>query len=947
MLNDQFKESKLESFKDDNFEKELLQRLEQQTLKSYILQQLQETDDLCGTINDILSDIGAFVDASSIAIFEDTPDFMCVNNTFEWCNEGVASLKSQFQNIAYEDFPVSKKHLDRHKTICANSFEELPPEIQNVFPNYSKAAILFIGLDCNREEIGFININRYTGQKWTEDEVSFLRRVSKIVATALFRNNLEKELSDYKNNLEYIVRNRTEEIETLNEELQVNNEELYELSERLTEEIKHKDEFQKQVEESETKLRGFIEQIDEGIGIISKEGIILHWNRCLEEILQIPAAKTIGHSFNKIKPLLYTLRNHEDRDFINDFIYTGVTEARSEDVTLKMSDNSVKHCTVRIFPVNVGETFITGVSVIDITEKRNHEIELEQYRFHLEDEIKSRSRQLFDSETKFRTIVQQLSDLIIIVDIEGIIRYASPACHRIIGYKAEELLNTNVLGYVYPEDIPYTLEELEKTIVEETPEDELPSLVSFRLISTSGKLVTLEGVGRNELRNESINGMILTFRDISAQKAAEEKIKDNMQRMELMSNILQEFHYTKDLDASLNNVVTRISEFVPVCNITLNCWEPSNINNFKTFRWSDKDFPKTFMDSIYSIPSDLYVKWCNYVLSENKLYYDYNSIPKYIKPYFTQEIANQLFIFPFVQDSGVSGMLILTQCYLTKQVLEWNHEDMSYMQSIARVIANALEKDLTQKNLVEAKERAEEADNLKSAFLANMSHEIRTPMNGILGFASLMQVEKEISPTIAQYARIINDNSLVLLQLLNDIIDISKLESKQLKISFSENNINLILSELLTLFKQLLNEKRKNDVTIIFDENSPDVTVMIDAVRLQQVITNLITNAIKFTEKGTIKFGFREEAEDTFLFYVKDTGIGIPSKYHKVIFERFRQVEVQRPQNIGGTGLGLAISKNLVEIMGGKIWVESEPEAGSTFYFTIKAKKKKTNKIKE
>ena len=940
MLNNSFsEESKMEDFKDDNFEKELLQRLEQQTFKSYILQQLQETDKLGNTITDILSDIGAFVDASSIAIFENSTDFMYVNNTFDWCNEGVVSMKSQFQDIAYEDFPVSKKHLDRYKTICANSFEELPAEIRNIFPNHSNAATLFIGLDCNHQEIGFININRYTGQKWTEDEVSFLRRVSKIVATALFRNKLERELDDYKNNLEFIIRDRTDEIETLNEELRVNNEELYELNENLAQEILRKDEFQKQVEESEAKLKGFIEQIDEGIGILSKDGTVLHWNRCLEETLQIPAAQTIGRSFIEIKSLLYAMMSLEDKKFIKDIIHTGITETRVEDIALKMPDNTVKHCLIRVFPVHVSETFITGISVIDITEKRNREIELEQYRFHLEDEIKSRSRQLYDSETKFRTIVHQLSDLILIVNTEGVILYVSPACNRILGYTERKLLNTNVFEYVYPEDIPYTLEEIGKTRLEYVPEDELPSLVCFRILNSKGGLVTLEGIGRNELENESIKGIILTFRDVSAQKAAEEKIKDNMQRMGLMSNILQELHYSKDLDMSLNKIVTWISGFVPVCNVTLSCWEHSNANNFKSFRWSDKGFPESFMDSIYSIPPGLYVKWCNYLSNKNKLYYDYNSIPEYIKPYFSKEIANQLFLFP-LHGSGISGMLILTRCHIKTQMLEWSNDDMSYMQSIARVIANELEKDLTKKNLVEAKERAEEADNLKSAFLANMSHEIRTPMNGILGFASLMRIEAETSPVMSQYAQIINDNSLMLLQLLDDIIDISKLESKQLKISFSENNVKLTLSDLLKLFNQLLIERGKNEVSIIFDENSPDVTTMIDAVRLQQVITNLMSNAIKFTEKGTIKFGFRQESENSFLFYVKDTGIGIPSKYHKIIFERFRQVEEQKPHNIGGTGLGLAISKNLVEMMGGEIWVESEPEAGSTFYFTIKTKSK-------
>ena len=244
--------------------------------------------------------------------------------------------------------------------------------------------------------------------------------------------------------------------------------------------------------------------------------------------------------------------------------------------------------------------------------------------------------------------------------------------------------------------------------------------------------------------------------------------------------------------------------------------------------------------------------------------------------------------------------------------------------------------------LIRAKEKAEEADKLKSTFLANMSHEIRTPMNGILGFASLIQVEvdEKISPRTALYAQIINNSCRLLLQLLDDIIDISKLESNQMKIFLTNSNISKLLSDLLPLFKQLLQEKEKDDkVEIIFENANLHETVLVDAFRLQQVITNLISNAIKFTDKGSIIFGFKRVDDDFLMFYVKDTGEGIKKKYHKTIFERFRQVEEEQKRNTSGTGLGLAISKNIVELMGGKIWVESKPGQGSTFYFTIKAQK--------
>ena len=290
------------------------------------------------------------------------------------------------------------------------------------------------------------------------------------------------------------------------------------------------------------------------------------------------------------------------------------------------------------------------------------------------------------------------------------------------------------------------------------------------------------------------------------------------------------------------------------------------------------------------------------------------------------------------------------ECYfITKQGKNlWIHirAVMRLMNDSSRIFEGFM-LDITVRKQIEieiihAKEKSEEADFLKSAFLANMSHEIRTPMNGILGFSSLILVETDenVSPQVMQYANIINDNSLMLLQLLDDIIDISKLESNQMKLLMTECNIDKILLDIYSVCNQMLIEKRKGDkVDLILDKSMFFENVVADSERIKQIMTNLISNAIKFTKLGSITFGYKRQDDDYLMFYVKDTGIGMEKKYSKVIFERFRQIDEDKKMNIGGTGLGLSISKNLVDIMGGKIWVESEPEVGSTFYFTIKAKR--------
>lgn len=231
-----------------------------------------------------------------------------------------------------------------------------------------------------------------------------------------------------------------------------------------------------------------------------------------------------------------------------------------------------------------------------------------------------------------------------------------------------------------------------------------------------------------------------------------------------------------------------------------------------------------------------------------------------------------------------------------------------------------------------AKTRAEESDKLKSAFLANMSHEIRTPMNGILGFAELLQTPDLHYEEMLSYIDIINSCSKQLLALINDIIDISKIEAGQLTISSGKVGLLSILSDVYNLTINSVPEK------VIL--SSPDLSAKIDLnmiadeVRLKQVLLNLINNAIKFTSKGNITFGYNRN--DNYVeFYVSDTGVGIAPEFQKLIFERFRQVNNAVAREKGGTGLGLTISKALVEQMGGEIWVESTWGEGSTFRFIL------------
>ena len=250
----------------------------------------------------------------------------------------------------------------------------------------------------------------------------------------------------------------------------------------------------------------------------------------------------------------------------------------------------------------------------------------------------------------------------------------------------------------------------------------------------------------------------------------------------------------------------------------------------------------------------------------------------------------------------------------------------------------AIQKDISERKkieeeLVRAKERAEESDRLKSAFLANMSHEIRTPMNGILGFSALLSKQGVDIEEQQNYIRMIEKSSARLYNLINEIIDISKIESGQMEVQTVETNIN----EQLKLAYNLLKPDAENKGITLSYQNSlsaKEAVITTDSAKLYSIITNLLKNAIKYTDKGSVEFGCTRK-EKFLEFYVRDTGVGIPENRLEAIFERFVKAETVVLQARQGAGLGLSITKAFVEMLGGNIWVRSEVWKGTIFYFTL------------
>ena len=265
---------------------------------------------------------------------------------------------------------------------------------------------------------------------------------------------------------------------------------------------------------------------------------------------------------------------------------------------------------------------------------------------------------------------------------------------------------------------------------------------------------------------------------------------------------------------------------------------------------------------------------------------------------------------------------------LKKQV---NNELNKYKDHLEEMV------EIKTHELIVAKEKAEESDKLKTAFLANMSHEIRTPLNGIAGLVQFLGYDDLTNAERQEYINITNICCTQLVNLINDIIVLSQIEVKQMKINPIPVQINSLMEELHLFFETYMQTNNKEQITLILDRSGfiDNITVYVDSVRLRQVLTNLISNAFKFTEKGHVRFGYRQVSPDKLEFVVEDTGIGLKSEHKEIIFERFRQVELTDNRQYEGAGLGLSISRSLVQLMGGDMWIESTKDVGSSFYFTI------------
>ena len=524
-----------------------------------------------------------------------------------------------------------------------------------------------------------------------------------------------------------------------------------------------------------------------------------------------------------------------------------------------------------------------------VFDENKNPIEIEGALRDISDRKKA-EKAILESQRRLSTLMGNLQGMAYRckVDKNWTMEFVSSGSMDLTGYEPSEIINNSFISFndiIIKEDRKVVWEKVQEALNENRP-----FKLVYRIKTKEGEIKWVSEQGIGITSGGEIVALEGFITNITEQKLAEEEIRKLSRSVEQTPNVI----IITDLNANIEYVNPRFTE----------------ITGYTACEVIGKN-PRMFRSG--NTPIEVYKDLWDTIKKGKEWHGEWQNRKKNGDLYW--ESAN---IFPLKDDEG----------------------KITHFIGMKEDISNRKKMD---QELIKAKEKAEESDKLKSAFLANMSHEIRTPMNAILGFSQLLSENDTTESEQEHYISLIQNNGKDLMNIIDDIIDISKIEAGQLKISKSVFNLDEMLVELFDSFYESLKMKsEKSELRFVYNkpENTHKIFLYSDIDRLKQVIKNLLSNAIKFTDKGIIEFGFEIRKTDNFknlVLYVKDTGVGISKSKQKMIFESFSQANDSDSKIYGGTGLGLAISKKIVEMLDGEIILESKLKVGSNFFILLPA----------
>lgn len=669
--------------------------------------------------------------------------------------------------------------------------------------------------------------------------------------------------------------------------------------------------------DSENRLDTFINAIPDHVCYKDGNGKWLLANKAILKFFGLSDVEYLGKTDAE-------LEKHTPKIYKEEFLNCAISDEQAW-------ENKVLSKSIEIIPTVGGETKIydlikiprfhadgsrKGLAVIgrDVTELKSREQEL----------IKAKER-AEESESKFRSIAENISEVFYLARADNSqIIYVNPAYEKIWGRTCQSLYDNpeSFLDPVYPEDKAVVL-----TAFEKYKKGERLNL-EYRILNNKGEI---KWVHATTTPIKNAKGEIIqhvgTVVDISSAKNFEQTLSLLMTMAKTFINIPLE-NISNEIEKALGNM----GKFVNADRAYIfdYDWEKQICKN--TYEWCNEGITPE-IENLQELPLDIMTWWVDAHKKGKKLtIYDVYALNKDngLRKILEKQGIKSLITLPLMQSGKCVGFVGFDS---VKKHHRYTQKEEEILTFFVEIMENIKIRKAQEDSLVLEKKRAEQSDKLKTEFINNMSHEIRTPMNGILGFASFLNEPDLTEEKKKHYISIIQNSGTQLMRIIDDILEISTLGTKQVKVVETQICLNDLLLEHFSIFNI---KAQENKIPLYLKKGLSDEESMIfiDKTKLNKIISNLIENALKFTNTGFIEFGYVRK-KSKLQIYVKDTGIGISPEKHKTIFERFSQAEKELSKNVGGLGLGLSIAKENAKLLNGKITLKSEKGKGTSFFVTI------------
>ncbi|MEO5377172.1 MAG: PAS domain S-box protein [Magnetococcus sp. DMHC-6] len=667
----------------------------------------------------------------------------------------------------------------------------------------------------------------------------------------------------------------------------------------------------------ESRNRAILDTALDAIISIDSQSRVLEFNRAAETLFGYTKESLLGHSIiDKIIPMELRERHTQG---MKRFLETGIKHVLNKRIELPAVDASGNQILVEIAITTVSSelgVFFTAY-LRDITE-RKYMFESLRNSLQLGELV---NRELKESREQYKQLLETTRFIPWELTLpKSVFVYMGPQVEVLLGYPKESWkYYEDLVHRIHVEDRPKAIGFCQEMIKKGHDQD-----IEYRFVTADGKIVWVRNVVSVIFVNGVVQGLRGFFVDITAMKKTEEELLRSQKSQVLINGLLETAFFPISLEETLVLGLEKIlaSEWLPFEAHGIVYGLDAEGEELILIAEVDRSFlrhpgcvtvakGKCVCGRAAALRQIVYV-------DEQELQYELGR---------KEIIPHGMYCVPILIGERLLGVLSL----FLKPGNEVNSHDMSILLTVAGTLANIIERKRLDRDLLLAKEKAEVATQAKSAFLAHMSHEIRTPLNAIIGMGEMLG-EGELTTEQRRYLEVSNRSGEVLLALINDILDISKVEAGQLELYLLPFNLREHLQGTLSILAIKAEEKGVR-LELSLAETLPEV-VTGDRERLRQILLNLIGNAVKFTQQGQVIVHVEPDYGDRLLFVIEDTGIGIPKDRLMDIFQPFTQADKLTAQKYGGSGLGLTICKQLIEKMGGHIWVESQVGQGSTFKFT-------------